>query len=65
MQQADWGFRPSCHYSIASVDAFPDSKVHGTNVGPIWGRQELGGLHVGHMNLVISVGMKIIRGGDY
>ena len=24
----------------------PDSKVHGTNMGPIWGRQDPGGPHV-------------------
>ena len=26
---------------------FPDSKVHGANMGPIWGRQDPGGPHVG------------------
>ena len=31
----------------------PDSKVHGANVGPIWGRQDPGGPHVGPMNLAI------------
>ena len=31
----------------------PDSKVHGTNMGPIWGRQDPGGRHVGPMNLAI------------
>ena len=31
----------------------PDSKVHGTNMGPIWGRQDPGGPHVGPMNLPI------------
>ena len=29
----------------------PDSKVHGANVEPIWGRQDPGGSHVGPMNL--------------
>ena len=28
----------------------PDSKVYGANMGPIWGRQDPGGPHVGHMN---------------
>ena len=28
----------------------PDSKVHGANIGPIWGRQDPGGPHVGPMN---------------
>ena len=31
----------------------PDSKVHGANVGPIWGRQDPVGPHVGPMNLAI------------
>ena len=31
----------------------PDSSVHGANMGPIWGRQDPGGLHVGPMNLAI------------
>ena len=29
---------------------FPDSKVHGGSMGPIWGRQVAGGPHVGPMN---------------
>ena len=38
-----------------SIDAFtiPDSKAHGTNMGPIWGRQDPGGTHVGPMNFAI------------
>ena len=32
----------------------PDSKDHGANMGPIWGRQDPGGPHVGPMNLAIS-----------
>ena len=31
----------------------PDSKVHGANVGPSWGRQDPSGPHVGHMNFAI------------
>ena len=31
----------------------PDSKVHGADMGPTWGRQVLGGPHVGHVNLAI------------
>ena len=38
---------------LISVDNNPDSKVHGANMGPIWGRQDPGGPHVGPMNLVI------------
>ena len=36
-----------------SVHGLPDSKVHGANMGPIWGRQDPGGPHVGPMNLAI------------
>ena len=31
----------------------PDSKVHGANMAPIWGRQDSGGPHVGPMNFAI------------
>ena len=31
----------------------PDSKVHGANMGPTWGRQNPGGPIVGHVNLVL------------
>ena len=32
---------------------YPDSKVHGVNMGPIWGQQDPGGPHVGPMNFVM------------
>ena len=35
--------------------ASPDSKVHGANMGPIWGRQDPGGTHVGPMNFALWV----------
>ena len=31
----------------------PDSKVHGANMGPNWGRQDPGGPHDGPMNIAI------------
>ena len=31
---------------------FPDNNVHGASMGPIWGRQDPGGPHVGPMNWV-------------
>ena len=48
-------------YSITSQSAdqymehviCPNSKVHGANMGPIWGRQDPGGSHVGPINFVI------------
>ena len=33
--------------------AIPDSKVYGANMGSTWGRQDLGGPHVGPMDLAI------------
>ena len=33
--------------------SFPDSKVHGANMGPTWGRQDPGGPHVGSMNFAL------------
>ena len=37
------------------VWSYPDSKVHGAKMGPIWGRQDPGGPHVGPMNFAIWV----------
>ena len=37
--------------NLADID--PDSKVHGANMGPIWGRRDPGGPHVGTMNFAI------------
>ena len=38
---------------IALAQHCPDNKVHGAHMGPIWGRQDPGGPHVGPMNLAI------------
>ena len=38
---------------ILFVVTDPDSKVRGVNMGPIWGRQDPGGPHVGPMNFAI------------
>ena len=40
---------------------YPDGKVHGANMGPIWGRQDPGGPHVGAMNFIIGVGYHWFR----
>ena len=37
---------------------FPDSKIHGANMGPIWDRQDADGPHVGPMNFFLS-GLRI------
>ena len=38
------------------LKAYPDGKVHGANMGPIWGRQDPGGPKVGNMNFASCVG---------
>ena len=41
-------------YSVLQKShTIPDSKVHGTNMGPIWGLKDPGGPHVGPMNFAI------------
>ena len=42
----------------AAWECCPDSKVHGANMGLIWGRQDPGGPHVGPINLAIWVGLE-------
>ena len=36
-------------------ETIPDSKVHGANMGPIWGQQDPGGPHDDPMNFAIWV----------
>ena len=43
--------------NIDNAFLFPNSKVHAANMGPIWGRQDPGGPHVG-MDFAIWVGAK-------
>ena len=40
--------------ATSSPNDDPDNNVHGANMGPIWGRQDPGGPHVGPMNFAIS-----------
>ena len=37
------------------MGTYHDSKVHGAYMGPIWGRQDPGGPHVGPINFTIWV----------
>ena len=39
--------------TVVLLGTHPDSKVRGANMGPIWGRQDPGGPHVGPMNFAI------------
>ena len=41
--------------TVTKMQKYPDSKLHGANMGPIWGRQEPNGPHVGPMNFAIWV----------
>ena len=50
---ASWG--SNIWMSTAYLHSTPDSKVHGANMGLIWGRQDPGGPHVGPMNFAIWV----------
>ena len=43
------------------IDYSPDSKVHGVNMGPTWGRQDPGGPRVGPMNLAIWVMLSSLK----
>ena len=45
--------KAKCYFQ--KLKNFPDSKVHGANMGPIWGRQDPGGPHVDPMNFAIWV----------
>ena len=46
----NWGVFPNVHIE---QDIAPDSKIHGANMGPIWGRQDPAEAHVGPMNFAI------------
>ena len=45
--------------NINPIQVYPDSKVHGANMGSIWGRQDPGGSHVGPMNFAIWACMHV------
>ena len=39
--------------SRSAIYIYPDNKVHGANMGPIWGQQDPGGPHVGPISFAI------------
>ena len=51
------GRKMSCEQTLSSLSVrnASDNKVHGANMGPIWGRQDPGGPQVGPMNFAIWV----------
>ena len=56
-----WFFQPTQHvFSVQCAPLFslyPDHKVHGANIGPIWGRQDPVGPHVSLKIFAIWVGI--------
>ena len=42
-------------FSLSLFCDIPDSKVHGANMGSIWGQQAPGGPHVGPMNFLFGI----------
>ena len=51
-------FTVLCHYDgVVATLYHSDIKIHEANMGPIWGRQDPGGPHVGPMNFAIWVEM--------
>ena len=61
-----WVTSESCHHDEQPSEKtayslpYPDSKIHGTNVGPTWGRQDPGWPHVGHTKLAIWVDIGVV-----
>ena len=56
-----------CRYNMVQYNN-PDSKVHGANMGPIWGRQDPGGPHVGPMNFATwedIAYITVVTGAEY
>ena len=53
MFSAFWPWMQSFDIAVIMDMNNPDSKVHEANMGPIWGCQDLGGPHVGPMNLSV------------
>ena len=46
------------------INAVPDSKVHGANMGPTWILSAPGGPHVGLMNFAIWGGLHQVASRD-
>ena len=57
-----WGHRSvfnSIHGSIVHWNDLPDSKVHGSNMGPVWGRQDVqhvyADMHIDHVSTTLEM----------
>ena len=56
------------HYMMSRLchlQSYPDSKVHGANMGPIWVLSAPDGPHVGTMNLAIRVYAECLNWGGW
>ena len=53
LQDDRWHLFTSDQSEAQRSHSYSDGKVHGANMGSIWGRQDPGGPHVGPMNLAI------------
>ena len=51
--QSPHGWVKGVYCECFQRNQLPDSKIHGVNMGPTWGRQDPGGSHVGPTNLAI------------
>ena len=60
-QECDSAFKSVIGIFIYYMARYPDSKAHGTNMGPTWVLSAPDGPHVGAMNLSIRVASPLIR----
>ena len=44
-----------CFHKLCYINVIPDSKVHGANMGPIWGRRDPVGSNVGPWTLLSEI----------
>ena len=49
-----------CHLCVPSLVCYTESKIHEANMGPIWGRHDPGGPHVGPVNLAVWVSTVVV-----
>ena len=60
---SSWPIDATPQHRTGPMLAHPDSKFHGANMGPIWGRQDPGGFHVGPMNFAILTAKSLLPPG--
>ena len=60
-----WRMFNSFHIRPEARSNNPDNKVHGANMGPIWGLQDSDGPHDGPMNFAIWEAIHFLKSTDY